>query len=476
MRGSQGYRLLVRLRLPKRWILRRDKSSSALTSGPAAPEQSATPAVEAESASQPHCAHRLSPRLLNKRATLTATVLFLLMLSGPPRLRIRDPEASLHGDIDWVVVFNIVVWGSAGLWILAQFARRLHAKRPLLRLRLPQILGLGMICCLAVSITVSDAPALTAFKVFQMLVTMQFTQLFLERFGIRSTLRLLLRGNTLLCVAIAACALLAPNMVWGPTELNPYPSRLYGDLIAQTGVVSVLAMILLLTGIRRTWKTVTLSSLALFLSLLVLSLMRTAYITAFVFLTLVLLTRPNIKPLRRFAYFLLACLLMLYSVGRFPSLSQYRDPQTISNLGDRIGLWRYLTDLTLRQSPWFGLGYYSASRLHGPEYNAWLGTAHSMFFEVLLGGGLVSFALLLALCVVLSIYAVRLLSLRADRFSFATAALFTACLLFGFTEETIDSGPVAICFWCSAAILPMIYKWASNQNLVVRGAAVHATS
>lgn len=407
---------------------------------------------------------RFNPLLLWKRPTFTAATIFLLILSGPPRLRIRDLEASLRGDIDGVVLLHIVVWAFAGLWVLGQIAKRLRAKRPVLRLRLPQILGLAMISGLAVSITMSDAPALTAFKVYQILVSMLFTQIFLERFGIRPTLKLLLWGNTLLCIAVAVCALLAPNMVWGPTELNSDPSRLYGDLIAQTGVVSVLATILMLANGRRIWKAVPLSFLLLFLSLLVLSLMRTAYITAFVFLALVLLTRLNIKPLRRFAYVLCAFPLIFYSCGWLPSLSQYRDPQTLSTLGDRIGLWRYLTDVTLRQSPWFGLGYYSASRVHGPEYNAWLGTAHSMFFEVLSGGGLVSFALLLALCVALSTYAVRLLSPRSGRFSFAIAALFIACLLFGSTEETIDSGPVAICFWCSAAILPRISKMGGQRR------------
>jgi O-antigen ligase len=158
--------------------------------------------------------------------------------------------------------------------------------------------------------------------------------------------------------------------------------------------------------------------LVLFLSLLVLSLLRTAYIAAFVFFLLILLRRPEIKPLRRFAYFLFAFLLLLYACGVIPSLSQYRDPDTVSTLGDRIGLWRHLTAVTLEQSPWFGLGYYSASRIHGPEYNPGLGTAHSVFFEVLSGGGVVSFALFLALCATLSVYAVRLLYLKKDRFFF----------------------------------------------------------
>jgi len=89
---------------------------------------------------------------------------------------------------------------------------------------------------------------------------------------------------------------------------------------------------------------------------------------------------------------------------------------------------------------------------------------------------LLSFALFLALCVTLSTYAARLLFLREDRFSFASAALFIACLLFGFAGETIDSGPFAISFWCSAAILPWLHKWSSKTNPLLRGLAVHAAS
>jgi hypothetical protein len=412
--------------------------------------------------------------LLYKHPTVTAASLFLLILSGPPKFRVRDPGASLRGDTDWVVILHVVVWGLAGLWVLLQICKRFQAKRPLLRLRLPQILGLAMILCLAMSARVSDAPALTAFKVYQMLVSLLFTQIFAERFGVWTSLKTMLWGNALLCIAIAICAFLAPDLVWTPSEFNPDPSRLFGDLIAQTGVVSVLAIILLLTSVRKIWRTLPLSLLALFLALLVLSLLRTAYITVFVFFALVLLRRPNIKPLRRLAYSLCAFLLMSYACGWLPSLSQYRNPETISTLGDRVGLWRHLTAVTLSQSPWFGLGYYSASRIHGPEYNPGLGTAHSMFFEVLAGGGIVSFVLLISLCIGLSIYTARLLYLRRDRFSFATAALFIACLLLGFTEETIDSGPVAISFWYSAAVLPCLYEWSLKRKPQTLGSTANA--
>jgi len=408
------------------------------------------------------------PLLFHKHPTVAAAAIFLLTLSGPPRLRIRDPQASLRGDVDWVVILHLAVWGSAGVWVLWQIAKRIQAKRPLLRLRLPQIFGLAMIVGLAVSVFVSDAPLLTAFKVYQMLVSLLLVQIFTERFGVWTSLKTMLWGNTLLCIAIAAYAFLLPDEVWTASEFNPDPSRLFGGSIAQTGVVAVLAIILLLTSVRKVWKVLPLASLALFLWLLAFSLMRTAYVTAFVFFALVLLKRPNIKPLRRVAYLLCAFLMTLYVCDRLPSMSQYRNPETVSTLDDRVGLWRHLTAVTLNQSPWLGLGYYSASRIHGPDYNPGLGTAHSMFVEVLSGGGLLSFVLLIALCVTLSIYAARLLYLRSDRFSFATSSLFIACLMLGFMGEELDSGPMAMGFWFCAAVLPWLYEQSLKQAPTAR--------
>ncbi len=421
------------------------------------------PSLEATEQKRPF----LDPLLFHRRPTIAAATVFLLALSGPPRLRFRDPEASLRGEFDWVVILHLVVWGAAGLWVLWQIAGRFQAKRSLFPWRLPQILGLAMILALGVSAWVSDAPLLTAFKVYQILVVQFLVWIFTERFGAWTSLKTMLWGNALLCLAIATCAFLFPDEVWIATELDPEPSRLVGELIAQTGVVAVLAIILLLTCVRRVWSLLPLASLILFLGLLAFSLMRTAYVTVFVFFALVLLRRPSIKPVRRVAYVLCTAVMLLYVWGRLPSVSQYRDPETVSTLGDRIGLWRHLTAVTLHQSPWFGLGYYSASRIHGPEYNVGLGTAHSMFVEVLSGGGLVSFALLTALCVTLSFYVVRLLYRRRDRLSFATSALFIACLLFGFTGEELDSGPVAMGFWFCAAVLPWLYEQSFKPALAV---------
>jgi O-Antigen ligase len=355
-----------------------------------------------------------------------------------------------------VVILHVVVWALAGLWVAYQVWKHLRANRPIPNFSLPQKLGLAMVLFLAIGAVAARAPALSAFKIYQMLVTLLFVHFFVRRFGRQSSLRKIFWSSALLCVAVALGAFLFPDLVWFSSDFNPDPSRLRGELIATTGVVSAFAIILLLTGVRKISRVVPALLLSLFLGLLALSLMRTAYVIVLVFLALALLKRPNVKPLRLFAYLACAFVFTLYAYNRLPRLSQYRDPESILSLDDRVGLWRYLVHVTFTQSPWLGLGYYSASRIYGPEYNPGLGTAHSMFVEVLLGGGVPSLVLLVTLCAVMSVSAARLLYTRRDGFSFAITSLFIACVLFGFMGEEIDSGPVAICFWYSAAVLPWL--------------------
>jgi O-antigen ligase len=416
------------------------------------------------------------PRIVYQHATFATTLLFLLMFSGPPKFRIRDVEASLRGDVDWVVVLHILVWGLAGAWVLFHIGKRGRAKLLLKRLCLPQKLGLAMILCLAVSAVISKAPALSAFKIYQMAVSLLFTQLFVDQFGHVSCLKRIFWGTALLCGVIAVCAYLAPDLVWIGSDFNPDPSRLKGDLIAPTGPVSALAIILLLTGVRKIWRVRPLALLSLFLALLVFSLMRTAYLVIIGFFVLVLIKRPNAKSLKQFACLASALALALYAYQCLPSLSQYRQPQDVANLGDRIGLWSYLSNITVTQSPWLGLGYYSASRVYGPQYNPGLGSAHSMFFEILIGGGVLTFALFMALCIMLSVYAAYLLYRNRDRLSFAVATLFFASIIFGSMGDEIDSGPVAMCFWYSASALPLLYERSLKRTPQTRGAQIHATA
>src|ERR1700727_3069898 len=51
------------------------------------------------------------------RPTLIYRVLFFLLLSGPPKFRLRDATDSLSYTLDWVILLQVLVWGIAGCWL-----------------------------------------------------------------------------------------------------------------------------------------------------------------------------------------------------------------------------------------------------------------------------------------------------------------------------------------------------------------------
>ena len=70
-------------------------------------------------------------------------------------------------------------------------------------------------------------------------------------------------------------------------------------------------------------------------------------------------------------------------------------------MSDRIPLWQSLMAVVMREAPWTGLGYYAASRIWAADFNPGLGNAHSTFFEILLGGGIIG-RCVVGLCVFFS--------------------------------------------------------------------------
>lgn len=401
-----------------------------------------------------------SVTLQYNRPSFLASSLFFLLFSGPPKFRERDPTASLRGEIDLVVILHLVVWALAGLWVFYQMRFYCQANSKPLGLRLPQKLGLGLVAVLGASTFVSVAPALTAFKAYQMLVLLLFTTIFVERYGVGAFLTKLFQATAVLCTTIAIAAFAFPDLVMITTETGA--ARLRGDFIADTATVSLLCLVLLLARAQEISKVTYVLLLGLSCVLLVVSLSRTAYLALFVISTLTLLKRPNSKPFRRFASLYAATVAVFFALDLVSGLDRYRDPQSISTLSDRVGLWTYLSHITLQESPLFGLGYYSASRIYGPQYNVDLGTAHSMFFETFVGGGFPAITILVILCLVMSADATRLFH-QDKSLGFTVTILFVATLILGFIGANIDSGPVAITFWSLAASLPVLRNRGSTS-------------
>jgi O-antigen ligase len=90
------------------------------------------------------------------------------------------------------------------------------------------------------------------------------------------------------------------------------------------------------------------------------------------------------------------------------------------------------------------------------EYDPELGSGHSIFLDVFVGGGLLSLIVFVVLVVVLTVRTVKLLRNRNDAVSFAVGSLFLVFLLFAFVGEDIDSSPFGFTFWALVTMLSLI--------------------
>jgi hypothetical protein len=413
-----------------------------------------------------------------ERPHFSTEILFLLLLSGPPMLRARSPLASLRGEIDAIVIFQLLVWGLAGTWVLLQlYSYRLNDGL-LPRLWLPQKLGLALVLCLCFSAPVSPAPALTVFRIYQIAVLLLFGFLFVKRYGVEACLSRLLLGYSILCVGAVIQALIEPEATLVRTLTPSGDSIFYrvtGNLFVPIATVTVFAIVLLLANPPAVSRPVSLIMLGLFLTLFVFSRTRTAYVALFVFVAMVILRRPKGTLVRGFVYAIGTSVVILFLAGLMSYVTQWviRDPGTLEDL-NRLGLWTELWDRTLQKSPVIGLGYASAARIFSLEYASNTGTAHSAFLEVLVGGGILSFTVLALLCSVLVVYALTLLSRKNDRLSFAMSSLLPMVLLMasgGWGD--FDSGPVGFTFWCLAATLPLLRGQARARAWMILGTQRH---
>lgn len=387
------------------------------------------------------------------RPTLVASILCILLFTGPPKFRIRDAEASLYGEFDLAIILNILVWLAGGLWVARRLWKARSEKRLRIKLFLTHKFAAAVILFLGVSILVSLDREVTAFKVFQIAVALLFTSFFIEFYGVERFLDRLLWGTALLCAAIAVCVLAAPDLVLSTSETGF--SRLRGEGIADAGVVAALGIILLFTTNRKLSLTAFILVSALFGGVLLLSLARIAWLAVGLFFAIALLKRPKIKSLK-WVYVFWAFVAIAVLLGASGHLSMIRDPASASDLSGRLGLWAYLGTATLAQSPWLGLGYLAASREIGMAYDPMLGSGHSIFFDVFVGGGIITECFFVTLVVLLLAQAIKLLRKRNDSVSFAVASLTVAIVIIGAVGADIDSSPFGFIFWGLVTMLPLL--------------------
>lgn len=399
------------------------------------------------------------------KPSLMASVLCILLFTGPPKFRIRDAEASLYGEIDLALILNILVWLTGGAWGAMCVWKARADKALRIKLFTTHKLAVLVVFFLAVSIIVSLDRQVTTFKVFQIMVALLFTSFFIEFYGVERFLDYLLLGNALLCAAIVVYAAVAPDLVLFTSETGF--ARLRGEAIADAGVVAALGTILLFTTNRKLSSTAFVLLSSLFGSVLLFSLARIAWLAVGVFFAIALLKRPKIRKLKwAYAFWVFAAIAVL--LGAVGHLSMLRDPESVSDLSGRIGLWAYLGTATLTQSPWLGLGYLAASREIGMQYDPELGSGHSIFVDVLVGGGIVTECVFVALVIVLLIQAIRLLRRRDDAVSFAVACLTVTAVIIGAVGANIDSSPFGFTFWGLVTMLPLLQGTSEKPSRMAR--------
>jgi O-antigen ligase len=408
------------------------------------------------------------------------SLLFLLLMSGPPKFRLRDPLASLEGAIDPVVVLHLVVWACGGLWVLARLYPAAVRRGILPPVNRAQALGALFILELSLSLWQSPGILLTAFTLGQFAVMLGFLWVFTHRFGTSACLRHLFIGVTVLAMATVALLFLAPGLVIADfsTDLEVVAgvTRVRGDLFVDTGSVAVIGLVLCLSSMPPLRGPMFWGALSLFGTLLAASRTRNAWVGFLVFLALGFIHGKRLR-VRKLVLPLVALALSVFFLDALSSTTDYlvRDRGSVETLSGRIPLWEHLTTVVMREAPITGLGYSAASRIVATEYNPDLGNAHSVFFEVLVGGGILGAALYLVLCVSLVWYAVRLLRVASGQPSAVAAAglLFVALVMGVTTPAALQAEPLGFAFWSLTALLPGLLREAARAR-IAGGQRLHA--
>jgi len=395
--------------------------------------------------------------------TLLESLLFLALMTGPPKFRYRDVTASLTGAIDSAVLVQIAVWTCGGLWAFARLYPTALKWRAAPVVSGVQVLGALFIVAMSLSIWRSPGVLLTAFMLGQLAVMLLFAWVFVTRFGPSTYLRHLFAGVFILTLIMGVAVVLAPELVLVGSNL-----RIRGDRIAPTGPVAAMSLVFCLSNIPRLSSALFWPALAFFGVMLAASRTRTAYVSFLVYLAMGFIAGKGLR-VRKLVPLLAGLTLSLFLLEAVTQTTDYlvRDTATVQTMSDRVPLWEHLTKTVMREEPLTGLGYYAASRILAPQYNSSLGNAHSAFFEVLVGGGLVGAAGYLMLCASLLWCAGRLLHVASGQpNAVATVGLLSVVLIQGITSsEALNAGPIGFTFWSLTALLPALYRESASQTV-----------
>ena len=339
-----------------------------------------------------------------------------------------------------------------------------------------QLLGALLIAGLSLSLWHSPGFLLTAFTLGQFAVMLSFSWVFVHRYGPSTYLRYLFAGVCFLSLLLIATAIVTPELVISTAQW-----RFRGERIVSTGAgaVAALGLVLCLSKVPPLRPVVFWGSVVIFGALLAASRMRTAYVAVFAFLAVGWLFGKRL-PVRMLLPMFVVLFTGLFALGAFTATTGYivRDTRSLETMSDRVPLWAYVTKVVMREEPLIGFGYFAASRVIAPRYNPRLGTAHSAFFEYLVGGGIVGATLFLLLCAALVFYAVRLMAAAGGQpEALASVGLLVIALVLGLTSsEATHAGPVGFSFWSMTAVLPALCRSARAQPVFTTRRVMAATA
>ena len=388
------------------------------------------------------------------------SLLFLALMSGPPKFRERDPLDSLSGAIDLIVLIHIAVWVFGGLWVLARLYPSALRRNVVPVVNPAQAIGALFIVALSLSLWDSPGVLLTAFTLGQFTVMLAFVWVFTHRFGTSACLRHMFVGVSVLALMTVVAVFVAPDLVTDGT-------RLRADGIADTGSVAVIGLVFCLSSMPPLKGPVFWGAISVFGALLAASRTRSAYVALLLYLAIGFIAGKRLR-VRQLVLPLAALALSVFLLDALSATTDYlvRDKDSVETMSDRIPLWQHLTSVVMREAPITGLGYYAASRVVAPEYNPGLGNAHSVFFEILVGGGVLGATLYLVLCASLVWFAVRLLRVASGQpGAIAAGGLLCVALATGVTTiAALHAGPLGFSFWSLTALLPAISRQCARKG------------
>jgi len=327
------------------------------------------------------------------------SLLFLLMLSGPPKFRQRDVLAVVDQPVDFAAGVEIAVWllGAALVfWLFTRRAAKDHDTK--VYHFLPSSMRWFLVYALIAGLSsfYSLFPPLSAYRAFQLVVaTYLIAALYGGKagsFDLHEGLRLVYILSVLLILLQAVMYMINPYLV-GSDYATGY--RFHGGTTSDYGTSAlVLGILFLSNALTRPEQFKRALNWILYIGTWMLILLTKTRITMIsgvaIFLLVVLLIKG--MSIRSILFLTLPVLAIIFLNVQSPvEQVLLREGEGLQTWSGRLPVWEYLWDEFLK-SPLFGYGFLAGSRMILPYFPETLASAHSALFEALVGVGLVGLA------------------------------------------------------------------------------------